>query len=655
MREAPPERSLLRQVLEIVRGDLLLQLRDPLALVFMVLMPLVVFPALFWGVGKAQLAQEEAHADEILAVSLPDAELRDQVEPEDLLELVSAPVGTEAGEALAELRLDGSVLQLTYRGDKDTSRKARTRLRDLAERYRDSTRAQAWEDAGILVRPEQVLVVHAEDLAPLEARSGYQTGRIVAVLMVFLIMGTGLYLALELFAGDKEKGTIETLLTSRLDRRALVLGRFGIVVLFAVLTALLALFSLALTLRLGLVALPGEAATQPLGLGQLALMGALLVPLCLQLSALLVLVSAWSPSYKTGQTLSLPVFMLTMTPAGVAALPQVQGSVLMSQVPIANISLALREVVSGNFDPVFLGLTALATTLHTGGLLWLTTRLLNQEGVLLGGKELGRRRKLGDYRWEAAGFFTMGLLIFWYLGTLAQGQDLVLGLIFSQVVLIAGLALLVPPWLGLDFKQTFSLRWPRLPDLALALVAGLCAPALGELVFTAQQAFVPVPEAFLEQFSEAMDLDLPLWGMVALVALQPAICEELFFRGALQGLLRGSTRPWVRVLVVGVAFGFFHLSLPRILPTGALGVVFAAALWRSRSLLVPMVMHLLNNGFLIVASELGWVDPEGTSSLASQLPLALVCLVAVALMGRTGGAQDPAQAPQAPRKNQPIR
>lgn len=634
MNQGPAARPLWQEALELVRGDLLLQLRDPIALVFMVLMPLVVFPALFWGVGAAQEAQEEAHEDAVLTVWVAP-ELEPWVEEEDLLELAPDPPGEAGSTALAGLDLDEEGLHLRYRGSKDTSIEARSRLRDVARRFQRATEAEAWEAAGMPVGPGDVVVWTSTDLAPPEARSGFQAGRLVAVLMVFLIMGTGLYLALELFAGDKERGTIETLLTSRLDRRALVLGRFGIVVLFALGTAALALLSLTVTLRFGLVDLPGTEETAPIGLGHVAIIAMLLVPLCVQLSALLVLVSAWSPSYKTGQTLSLPVFMATMTPAGVAALPQIQGSVLMSQVPIANVSLAIRETVAGNLDLLYLGLTGTATTAHTLGLLWLSFRLLDQEGVLLGGRELGRRRRLGDHRVEAFGLFAVGMLLFWYLGSLAQGQDLVAGLVFSQVVLMAGLALAIPPWLGLSYKETFSLRRPNPVDLGLAVVAGLAAPMLGDLVFTAQQAFVPVPESFLEQFGEALDLNLSLGLMLLLLAVQPAICEELFFRGALQGLLRGATGPAFRVVLVAIAFGLFHLSLPRILPTGALGLLFAVALLRSRSIYVPMVMHFLNNGFLIAATEVGWTPIEPTD-LSSKLALAPFAVAGVLLMGRWG-------------------
>jgi len=270
---------------------------------------------------------------------------------------------------------------------------------------------------------------------------------------------------------------------------------------------------------------------------------------------------------------------------------------------------------------------------HTGLLLWGTLRLLDQEGVLLGGRELGRRRKLGDYRVEALGTWVLVMLLFWYLGQIAQSRDLAWGLVFSQVVLLAGMALVVPVWLGLPVRETLSIRAPRWRDLGLGLLAGICAPGLGQLVFQVQQPLFPVPTAFLEEFAEAMDLDLTLGTLLLLFAVLPAICEELLYRGALQGLLRASTKPWVRILLVGAAFGMMHMALPRLLPTGLLGVAFAAALWRSRSLMVPVLMHFLNNGLLVAADELGLIE-DATLPIPVAIGLSVGCILAIAAMGR---------------------
>jgi len=625
----PTRAQLWRDLVEVVRGDLLLQLRDPLALLFMLVLPLAVFPGMFFGVGSAQNAQVTGFSAERVTLSLP-AELHEHIEEDDLVVLVDSD---DAESADAEVRLTEAEYLVRYRGSSEVSLEAVDRAQRIVQRHRQSLRTQAWAEAGMPVAPVDVLMVATEDLAPPADRSGLAAGRVVPPLMIFLIMGTGLYLALELFAGDKEKGTIETLLTARIDRRALVLGRFGIVVIFALATAWLALLSLTVTLSTGLVDLPGGESSVALGPGAIALLALLLVPLCLQLSSLLVLISAWSPSYKTGQAIALPLFMMTMTPAAVAAIPQIQASTALGLVPITNLSLAIRDGVAGVLTPGFLAVTLVATVVHTGLLLWGTLRLLDQEGVLLGGRELGRRRKLGDYRVEALGTWVLVMLLFWYLGQIAQSRDLAWGLVFSQVVLLAGMALVVPVWLGLPVRETLSIRAPRWRDLGLGLLAGICAPGLGQLVFQVQQPLFPVPTAFLEEFAEAMDLDLTLGTLLLLFAVLPAICEELLYRGALQGLLRASTKPWVRILLVGAAFGMMHMALPRLLPTGLLGVAFAAALWRSRSLMVPVLMHFLNNGLLVAADELGLIE-DATLPIPVAIGLSVGCILAIAAMGR---------------------
>jgi membrane protease YdiL (CAAX protease family) len=89
-------------------------------------------------------------------------------------------------------------------------------------------------------------------------------------------------------------------------------------------------------------------------------------------------------------------------------------------------------------------------------------------------------------------------------------------------------------------------------------------------------------------------------------------------------------------------FGFFHLSLYRILPTGVLGVVLTLACLRSGSIFVPMIMHFLNNALLMVASseEVGLLEGEAGPPLWWMVAGTGLVVGAVALMGRTGPIRD---------------
>jgi membrane protease YdiL (CAAX protease family) len=94
--------------------------------------------------------------------------------------------------------------------------------------------------------------------------------------------------------------------------------------------------------------------------------------------------------------------------------------------------------------------------------------------------------------------------------------------------------------------------------------------------------------------------------MLFMLALLPAICEEIFFRGMLLYGLRGRLSPVRLALVNGLVFGLFHVALFRILPAGYLGVVLAAVTLITGSIFPAMLWHALNNGFVLLMGRAGF-------------------------------------------------
>lgn len=160
---------------------------------------------------------------------------------------------------------------------------------------------------------------------------------------------------------------------------------------------------------------------------------------------------------------------------------------------------------------------------------------------------------------------------------------------------------------GLDPLRVLSLRTPRVSHLtgASLLVAG--ALPLGWLVGWLQTFVLPVPWEVLEGLEELVTADSPArlaWLLFALAAT-PAICEEVVFRGVLLAGTR-ELSPWRMVLLNGVVFGAFHLSLStvvRFLPTALLGCVIAWAVWRTGSIWVGVVMHFFNNATIVALAS----------------------------------------------------
>lgn len=140
----------------------------------------------------------------------------------------------------------------------------------------------------------------------------------------------------------------------------------------------------------------------------------------------------------------------------------------------------------------------------------------------------------------------------------------------------------------------------------------------------------PLPPALK---SELQRLMFPPGGMrplaidLAVLAITPAICEELLFRGALLTAWRPAGK-WIAVASTALAFGLFHGWIYKLPPTVALGLLFGALAWRARSIAPSMVAHATNNALVVILVRYGYEDPP---AIGSTLGLALAGGSAVAI------------------------
>lgn len=220
------------------------------------------------------------------------------------------------------------------------------------------------------------------------------------------------------------------------------------------------------------------------------------------------------------------------------------------------------------------------------------------------------------------------------------------GLIVAQILFLA-----LPPLIYVavrrhDPVRTFSLRLPT-PRAALGGVLLIAAGTpLAWFLAWIQSQFIPIPVEYLEAMAEMLTADsVPryLW-LLLMVAVTPAICEEILFRGVILAGLRNGFPVGVAVVLSGVVFGLFHLSPQtgfRILPTAWLGILLAWAVVASGSLPLAVGLHFLNNGAILTLAAIP-VTRELVSSAEEApplilLPAALIVLaVALRLLGMPG-------------------
>ena len=191
------------------------------------------------------------------------------------------------------------------------------------------------------------------------------------------------------------------------------------------------------------------------------------------------------------------------------------------------------------------------------------------------------------------------------------GAEAILGNSMGQALGLGGLTVLVAG--GHTRRRWGFLRLRRPPWQAVALgLIGLVAltPALSELIRLNQQ--LPLPESlrFLEDMRTEtirmiLESDLGLVANVAGLAVVPAICEELLFRGYAQRQLERAAGAAGGIALAGLLFGIYHLDPLQALPLSMLGGYLAYLTWRTGSLWPAIIAHFANNAFAVVTTELG--------------------------------------------------
>ena len=517
------------------------------------------------------------------------------------------------GDSL-DARAPVRALQLRYRAESAFSRAARDRIQDLLLEVRSERRDSLYQARGFPVSLDRVAVVEPTNVASAGKEAGAFLGLALTPFLVLLMLSGGSIVAVDAISGEKERGTLETLLTTAATRREIVRAKQLAVIGVGLAVALVNAANIGIYLGLGVLDLPASLDVD-LGAGRFLLLLALFVPLAVLVSAALLLVSGYARSYKEYQIYFFPVFLAFLIPSAAAALPGLELRSAIAWVPVAGIAVAVREIMVGNVDLLFTTVAFLSTLAAGAWLALLTERTLSNER-LISGAELDE----ADFKGGAAlfprhvlrwflGFWVLFFVVsLWFgeaLGT--RGQILVnlVGIFFGGSAFLA--------WrYRLPLRETFSLRAPH-PAAWLATLVG--APSalvvgigFGEFV---NRYLFPVPDQVIEAFGES--LALPSMGLVQtllFLAVAPGIFEEVAFRGALLHGLRKQMKPWMAVLVGGMVFGLFHVSLFRILPTALLGVILGTVVVLSGSIFPAILWHFLNNAMAVVPSMKGWLGPE---------------------------------------------
>ncbi len=626
----------LRTVGAIFRKESLVTLRDKRTLIAMIGIPVVLYPALLIitsQVAMLHLAQLEEWTSRVAVRSeygqtvarwieaFPRVQIVETDEPQaDLLKGEIDAVVVVKQDADAVLREGGTLLiVIEYDSTEARSREALHRVSEGLRATQSRLLENRLASIGIALEFVTPLRVQEANIAPAARIVGTMFSVALPMIMVLMVGIGAFYPAVDLTAGEKERGTFETLLSTPATKFEIVCGKFLTVFCISMLTGMLNLASMAMTFTFHLSELltklqvgPDRTPVQfPLGIA--ILMVFLLIPLALFVSALMMSVAVLARTFKEAQNYVTPFFLVITIPAGLAGMPGLELTTAVQFVPIVNIGLLFRELLTADVAPETVFNVLLSTTVYALLSLACATWLFQREDIILS-EEKGlpvtlRRSRIQPRSTPTPGMaltlYTLVLLLIFYVGVQVQSRDILSGLLITEWLLI-GLPVVGLLWyVRVDLLSTFFLRSFRLDGAVATAVIGLSWLVLAFQLGIWHSSVLPMPEEMAKAYLEAMRLqEANILVLLGVVAVSPAVCEELLFRGAMLSGLEKRLAPWALIPLIGLLFGLFHISIYRVVLTGLTGVVLTYIVWRTRSLWNGILMHFVFNGVaVLIAAE----------------------------------------------------
>ncbi|MCF6434065.1 ABC transporter permease [Pseudoalteromonas sp. MMG022] len=263
------------------------------------------------------------------------------------------------------------------------------RLRSLANEFSDSLREQTLVSLGIEKTKQQAILqpiqISKIDTADKRENLGEKLGAFIPYLLIPLVLMGASYPAIDLGAGEKERGTLETLLLTPVTRTQLVLGKFLTVLLSSLACATVTVLSMAVwvSVAIGFVELDTvKSAFSSVTGADFLLIFALLVPIAAIFSSLVLAISIYARTFKEAQNYMAPLSMGVFLPILISVMPNMELSAKTALIPVTNVALAIKEIIKGTVDYGLLSMIVIASVALAALLLAFCVRWFSKEEVL---------------------------------------------------------------------------------------------------------------------------------------------------------------------------------------------------------------------------------------------------------------------------------
>lgn len=394
----------MRKIAIVFMKELKDTLRDRRTIIFMVAIPLLVFPVLIslasgMIISQAKKAQERTLQIGLLTYGNAPEFRQELLKKKDVA--IREDVSEEQGKRLvSQDQLDALIIF-----DKDFDRKVdelsqgviklymkvteeeeieKERVMKLLAGFEDKLRLRRFQKMDLDESVIETVKISEYNLATVKERLAVAVGGFLPYLfIIFCFMGS-MYPAIDLAAGEKERGTLETLLTSPVDRFQILMGKFGVVMLTGFISAIVAMIGMYIGIR-QMSDIPPElmdTVMSILEVDSILILFSLLLPLTIFFAGLLLSLSIFARSYKEAQSIISPLMFIVIIPAFIGLLPGVDLTITTALIPILNVSLATKAVIAETITVPQLVAVYLSLIVLAGISIYVCSKIYGRESTI---------------------------------------------------------------------------------------------------------------------------------------------------------------------------------------------------------------------------------------------------------------------------------
>lgn len=598
-------------------------LRDKKTLFMMLVVPIVIYPLLIIGMTFLMSSVMNSQAEKTYLVAFDEedelaAKIADIIEnnPDKLsykLEIVQksdCKKALEAGDIdiYVSKASDGRIA-LCYLSAKDRSNTALDALTDAFEIYREELQKERIDEAGLdadyLLNP---IHYEGEDLSSTEESVGNMIGSIIPFFIVTMILLGALYPSIDVTAGEKERGTLETLLTLPITNFEMIMSKFLAVSCIACASAILNVFSMGGAMAFLVSSSMSLAEDINLEIHYETFIPGILFTLvvmvffALLVTAVCMCTCVFAKNFKEANNYVTPVMLIFMFGSYAAMIPDLELTAQTAAIPIVNVALLVEGLFQFQYNYGLFAIVLFSNVAYSLLAILILGKIYNSEAVLFSEglssvRIFTRRSEMKENQMPGYGdlilLLCLVLLLIFYVGSFAQIKWGFGGVVIQQLIILL-CPVLYAWYMKADAKKLFSIKKPGVSQVAggvlFGIAAFLCAMIIGVLLVP----FFPESADGLTQLDDMLTSQ-PAVVLILVVALMPAIGEELLFRGFVMGTLKNKCTGVIEVLVTTLLFAAYHMSLIKMFTIGIIGFGLTYAAYKSGSIVTSMCMHFLNN------------------------------------------------------------